>query len=123
MRTSKPKILVVIARLNVGGTAQYIEKLVNGLNSNGFDAVIATGYVQGSEREDPRVSGLPIMRIPSLGRKISPIQDLKAWLELRKTVKTFQPDLIYSHTHSRLVYWLEPFLLRPDEYMLFTVTC
>ncbi len=98
MRTSKPKILVVIARLNVGGTAQYIEKLVNGLNSNGFDAVIATGYVQGSEREDPRVSGLPIMRIPSLGRKISPIQDLKAWLELRKTVKTFQPDLIYSHT-------------------------
>lgn len=93
-----PKILVVIARLNVGGTARYIEELYSGLVSEDYEVLVATGYVQGSEIEDSIVERVNLHRIKSLGREISLVRDLKATLELRSLIKTFQPDIIYSHT-------------------------
>ena len=93
-----PKVLIVIARLNVGGTAQYIGELVSGLQRNGYEVLVATGHVQGAEVEDPIVKGLPIRRVKSLGRKIAPIADFRARGEIASLIKEFQPDLIYSHT-------------------------
>ena len=93
-----PKVLIVIARLNVGGTAQYIGELVNGMQNNGFQALVATGFVQGAEREDAVVASLPIHRIKSLGRKIDFRNDLRARQELAELIDLFQPEIIYSHT-------------------------
>jgi glycosyltransferase involved in cell wall biosynthesis len=93
-----PKVLIVIARLNVGGTSQYIGELVHGLQAHGYEVLVATGYVQGAEVEDGVVASLPIRRIPDLGRKISLISDLRARREIRSVIQAFQPDLIYSHT-------------------------
>lgn len=92
------KILIVIARLNKGGTAAYISELVKQLPKKKYEVLIATGYVQGSEIEDESTKSLPIIRIKNLGRKISPINDLRARLELKKVIESFDPDLIYSHT-------------------------
>lgn len=94
----KKKVLIVIARLNRGGTAKYIGELVPGLLANGLEVLIATGFVQGSEVEDAIVANLPIVRIESLGRKMSFKADLKARQELKRVIKNFSPDLIYSHT-------------------------
>ncbi len=47
-----PRILIVIARLNVGGTSQYIGELVSGLQGAGYEVLVATGHVQGAEIED-----------------------------------------------------------------------
>lgn len=93
-----PKVLIVIARLNVGGTAQYISELTNGLLARGYEVLVATGFVQGAEVEDDVASTLPLHRIESLGRKISLRDDLSARNELRDLIDTFKPDLIYSHT-------------------------
>jgi glycosyltransferase involved in cell wall biosynthesis len=88
------KILHVIARMNVGGTAHYISQLVENM-PNSF---LATGVVQGSEIEDPCVKNLEIMRIPHMGRSISPIRDLIAFFELRKVIHLIQPDILHTHT-------------------------
>ena len=93
-----PKVLIVIARLNVGGTAQYIGELVKGLTGSKYEVLVATGHVQGAEVEDQVVSEMPIVRIPSLGRRISPLNDWRARADLKRVIKDFQPDLIYSHT-------------------------
>lgn len=93
-----PKVLIVIARLNVGGTAQYIYELTKGLQSKGYEILVATGFVQGAEVEDSVVNELPIHRIENLGRKISLVKDFQAARELKSLVNTFKPDLIYSHT-------------------------
>ena len=92
------KVLIVIARLNVGGTAQYIGELAKHLPKKGYEVLVATGNVQGSEIEDEIANQIPIKKIASLGRKISPLNDLKARSELKKLIKEYQPDLIYSHT-------------------------
>ena len=93
-----PKVLIVIARLNVGGTAQYITELVRGLKGSKYELLIATGHVQGAEVEDPTTKELPIVRIASMGRKVSLSADLKARGELKRVIDDYQPNLIYSHT-------------------------
>ena len=65
------KVLHVIARMNVGGTARYVGRLVES-DSN---ALLATGYVQGAEAEDGCVASLPVVRVAHMGRAINPVQD------------------------------------------------
>ena len=49
------RVLHVIARLNVGGTARYITQLANELPKHGIETFVATGFVQGAELEDESV--------------------------------------------------------------------
>jgi len=92
------KVLVVIARLNVGGTAQYIGELAKNLARNGHEVLVATGYVQGAEIEDEVASEIPIARIKDLGRKVVPLKDLRARAVLKRLIREFKPDFVYSHT-------------------------
>ena len=98
MPTSKPKVLHIIARLNVGGTARYLDNLIPGLQEGGYEVLVATGHVQGSEIEDDASKRLPIYRIPTLGRKISPINDFRARRAIKKLIRDYKPDIIQSHT-------------------------
>ena len=91
---STTKVLHVIARMNVGGTARYVSELV----ANIPDSKLATGFVQGSEIEYSSLSNLPVIRINHLGRKISPLNDYKAWRELRAIVREQKPEIIHTHT-------------------------
>jgi glycosyltransferase involved in cell wall biosynthesis len=97
MHTEKPRVLHVIARFNVGGTARYLDNLMPGLAEH-FETLLAVGHVQGHEIEDSRLQKIDFVRIEHLGRKINPIQDVRAYLQLRKTVKHFKPHIIHSHT-------------------------
>jgi glycosyltransferase involved in cell wall biosynthesis len=91
-------VLQVIARLNLGGTAKYLITLNDGLNKSGIKSVVATGYVQKGEIEDPGLKKLKPIRIKNLGRKISLINDLKAVREVRKVILKVNPDIIHTHT-------------------------
>lgn len=91
---STVKVLHVIARMNVGGTASYVGDLVTNLP----DCALATGYVQGSEIEDPVMNNLKIFRVQHMGRKISPIDDFKALLELRRIIREIKPRIVHTHT-------------------------
>jgi glycosyltransferase involved in cell wall biosynthesis len=88
------KVLHVIARMNVGGTARYVGRLVESDSS----AVLATGYVQGAEAEDDCVGRLPVMRVAHMGRALNPVQDILALFALRKIIRSVKPDLVHSHT-------------------------
>ena len=91
---STTKVLHVIARMNVGGTARYVGDLV----ANIPGSALATGYVQGAEIEDPIVDNLETFRIPHLGRRISLLSDLRAWIELRRLVRDLRPEVVHTHT-------------------------
>jgi glycosyltransferase involved in cell wall biosynthesis len=92
------RVLHVIARLNVGGTARYITRLAQELPKHKIETFIATGFVQGSEQEDPSAKKLKVIRIPSLGRQINPIKDHFAFKQLMKVVKEVKPDILHTHT-------------------------
>jgi len=92
------RVLHVIARLNVGGTARYITQLTNELPKHGIDTFVATGFVQGSEVEDPSAASIEVIRVPSLGRSINPIKDHLARKQLEKIIAEVKPDIIHTHT-------------------------
>ena len=84
--------------MNLGGTSKYILKLSKELEVIGIKSPIATGYVQNGEIEDPDLKKVKPIRIKHLGRKISPINDLKAIIELRKVILQVRPDIVHTHT-------------------------
>ena len=92
------RVLHVIARLNVGGTARYITRLAEELPKHKIETFVATGFVQGSEAEDPSAKKLKVIRIPSLGRQINPIKDHFAFKQLLEVIRDIKPDILHTHT-------------------------
>jgi glycosyltransferase involved in cell wall biosynthesis len=92
------RVLHVIARLNVGGTARYITQLAHELPKHGIETFVATGFVQGSEVEDPSAQSIDLIRVPAMGRSIRPIQDHFARKQLDKIIAEVKPDIIHTHT-------------------------
>jgi glycosyltransferase involved in cell wall biosynthesis len=92
------RVLHVIARLNVGGTARYITQLANELPKHGIETFVATGFVQGDEIEDQSAQSIDLIRIKSMGRSISPIKDHLARKQLEKIIREVKPDIIHTHT-------------------------
>ena len=92
------RVLHVIARLNVGGTARYITQLAHELPQHGIETFVATGFVQGDEVEDPSAQSIDVIRIPALGRSINPIKDHLARKQLEKIIEDVKPDIIHTHT-------------------------
>jgi glycosyltransferase involved in cell wall biosynthesis len=92
------RVLHVIARLNVGGTARYITRLAEELPKHKIETFIATGFVQGSETEDPSAKKLKVIRIPSLGRQINPVKDHFAFKQLMEVIREVKPDVLHTHT-------------------------
>jgi glycosyltransferase involved in cell wall biosynthesis len=92
------RVLHVIARLNVGGTARYITQLANELPKHGIETFVATGFVQGAEVEDESAQSIDLIRIPSMGRSINPIKDHFARKQLDKIIAEVKPDIIHTHT-------------------------
>ena len=92
------RVLHVIARLNVGGTARYLTQLAHELPKHGIETFVATGFVQGAEVEDESAQSIEIIRIPSMGRSINPIKDHLARKQLEKIIAEVKPDIIHTHT-------------------------
>ena len=94
----RPRVLHVIARMNVGGTAVYLSNLVLGLEKLGIENLLVIGTVPPDEVEDSVVEKLPIRRVPSMSRAISYSADRMARKEIEKIIGEFKPDLIHTHT-------------------------
>lgn len=95
---AKVVVLQVIARMNLGGTSKYLLTLNKELEAIGIRSPIATGFVQLGEIEDPELKKIKPIRVKHLGRKISPLNDYRAMIELRKVILQVRPDIIHTHT-------------------------
>ena len=101
MEPSKPlKVMQVIARMNVGGPAVLVADLMRNLDHQRFSTVLVTGYCDENESDylDEVAQDLASIRIPGLGRSVSPLKDLSAFFLLVKEIRKFKPDVIHTHT-------------------------
>jgi glycosyltransferase involved in cell wall biosynthesis len=92
------KIIQMIARVNRGGTAHWLEELIGELNHAGHQSILYAGSVQDGEIEDDCFSGLNGKRISGLGRSISLWGDLQAIWQFRRILKIESPDVLNTHT-------------------------
>jgi len=99
--TPPVRVLRIIARLNVGGPARHVAILDRGLRQCGFDTLLAHGEIGPGEASLEALvheSGLPAHRISGLGRRVSPLSDLRAFAAIVRLVFRFGPDVVHTHT-------------------------
>ena len=93
----------------MGGSAQNTLLTCLGLGRK-YEMVLVCGLSQesnmtDSEREavdrqinDARISGVKVIRIPSLVRRINLLNDMRALYDLVLIIKTEKPDVVHTHT-------------------------
>ncbi len=96
-----PRILHIIARLNVGGPARIIEGLLAAADGDTADQLVVTGEVGDDEEDWSLLQGgedSRVVRVPSLRSPIQLIADLRALRDLIRLVRGLRPDSVQTHT-------------------------
>jgi glycosyltransferase involved in cell wall biosynthesis len=101
MESSKPvKVMQIIARMNVGGPAVLVADLVRNHDIQRFSTELVTGYCDENESDylEEVAQDVFAIRVPGLGRSVSPLKDLTALFLLIREIRKFKPDVIHTHT-------------------------
>ena len=95
------RILRFIARLNIGGPSIHVHLLTTGFDRRKFHSTLVTGkispregdmgYLFESSKEKPII-------IDELQREISPLMDVKAFLQIFRVLQRENPDIVHTHT-------------------------
>jgi glycosyltransferase involved in cell wall biosynthesis len=94
------RVLRLIARLNVGGPAQHVVWLHEGLTANGVESLLVTGVVPPGEQDMSDFAaarGVTPVVIPSMSRELSWRDVWTIWKVWRLMVR-FRPDIVHTHT-------------------------
>jgi glycosyltransferase involved in cell wall biosynthesis len=104
------KVIHVVTRLDKGGSAEDTLVLVTGLGKDGYKVILIKGSSHESEMsmEEKRAvlmglkaaedSGVRTIDLPSLVRRISLTDDLKAFWELFQIFRKEKPYIVHTHT-------------------------
>ncbi len=91
---------IIIARLNVGGPARHVIWLTEGLQSAGYETLLAAGVVPPGEDDMSYLAtaaGVTPFIIPEMSREISLKDALTTWKLFRLMVRE-RPELVHTHT-------------------------
>jgi glycosyltransferase involved in cell wall biosynthesis len=100
-RPASVRVVRVFSRLNIGGPAVHVLLLSAGLRPLGYDTRLVVG--KESPREGNMLSlaaekGVGCEKLNGLGREISPIRDLRAFVGLHRLFRTWKPTIVHTHT-------------------------
>jgi glycosyltransferase involved in cell wall biosynthesis len=90
-----------IARLNVGGPAQHVIHLSARLPRERYESVLLTGQedpAEGSMRFLAAAAGVRPIAVPGLGRKVSPLDDVRSLVFACRFLREFRPHIVHTHT-------------------------
>lgn len=98
--SSEVTVVRIIARLNIGGPALHTTHLSAGLEDS-YPTLLVTGAVDEGEADlyDEAVQrGVNVLRMPELGRRLHPWQDLVALAKLVRLLRRVRPTIVHTHT-------------------------
>jgi len=93
-------VVRIIDRLNVGGPAIHAVLTARGLDPTRFRTVLVIGSVEPGEADMGYLaeeSGVEKIVIPTLGRELRPLADLRTFWELYRVVRRERPDVVHTH--------------------------
>lgn len=90
------KILQIITLSELGGAQTVVANLSNALVRN-HEVIVAAGEGDG-KLFDLLDKNIAYEHLPNLIRKLSPIDEIKAILQLRALYKKYNPDIIHLHS-------------------------
>ena len=97
MAQSKRKILYLITKATRGGAQRYVHDLATQLPKSEFETTVAYGQ-HGKLSEDLRAAGVETCEIPSLGRDVAVLSDIKSFSEILRYIRATRPDVIHLNS-------------------------
>jgi glycosyltransferase involved in cell wall biosynthesis len=97
----KIRVMLVIARLNIGGPASHIILLTAGLDPAQFESTLITGVeatYEGNMLDLAAQKGVQPLVIPELGREISLLKDCGTLVKLYRLFRDRRPHIVHTHT-------------------------
>lgn len=100
VKSRKIRVLRVIARMNIGGPAIQVTTLMNYIPESQLEQLLLTGTCEVGEVDYLEFNGMDLERkiVKGLGRSINPLSDFNALLEIRRVIKSFEPNIVHTHT-------------------------
>ena len=96
--SNRIRVLLVITRLELGGAQRVVLHTAKTLDRERFAVALAWGSGDLLDDEAMAVPNLERFPVGSLVRPVAPISDFRALAALRAAIRTFQPQVV--HTHS-----------------------
>jgi glycosyltransferase involved in cell wall biosynthesis len=92
------RVLYVITRLNIGGSAPHVLLAAQGLRERGWETLLVHGPVEPDEAQVP-LDGLdlPMRELSTMMRPIRPVSDARALVSLARIIRAYRPDIIHTH--------------------------
>ncbi|HWJ92458.1 MAG TPA: glycosyltransferase, partial [Flavisolibacter sp.] len=94
-----PRVIRILNRLAVGGpvlNAAYLTRFM----APEFETLLVVGEKEDHEKSAEYLTrdlGINYITIPGMGRSINPAMDYFAYRELRKLIRSYQPDVVHTH--------------------------
>jgi glycosyltransferase involved in cell wall biosynthesis len=96
----KPRLLIILNRLSVGGPASNTISAASMLCEQ-FDILLVAGAPNADEQEADylldQYKGFRVQKIASMKRSVIPGNDWQAYKELKKIIRSFQPQIVHTH--------------------------
>jgi glycosyltransferase involved in cell wall biosynthesis len=95
------RVARVFSRLNIGGPSIHVVLLTRGLDPGRFETTLLVGSEdrrEGNMNDFASAHGVVPVRLGSLGRRISPLRDVRATWELYRFLRSWRPDIVHTHT-------------------------
>jgi glycosyltransferase involved in cell wall biosynthesis len=100
-RLGPVRILRAVTRLNIGGPARHVVLLNQALDDgHAFRSTLVAGTTaphEGDMLDFARQHAVEPVIVPSLGREISPLDDLLSLARMVRLVRTIRPDVVHTH--------------------------
>ncbi len=94
-----PKVLRIINRFNLGGPTYNVAYLTKYLSPE-FQTLLVGGAIDSAEKGSDHILkelGIEPILIPSMKRRINPVDDYFSFRQLKKIIKEFKPDIVHTH--------------------------
>ena len=117
----KKRVLFIITQSEIGGAQVFLRTLVNRLDKNKYEMLIAAGPSETTNNQDPRIpeklrneadktqdlnidyelldqlesEGFEVRRLKYLQRELRPVSDIRALFEIRSLIENFKPMILF----------------------------
>lgn len=94
------RVARIITRLNVGGPAIQAMLLTERLDPTRYESVLICGRPEAHEGDMAQFRPSPGVRpivVPGLRREISPIADLRSFVQIVRILRRFRPHIVHTH--------------------------
>jgi glycosyltransferase involved in cell wall biosynthesis len=96
VKAERPRVTLLVTRLNVGGAARQIRLLHGRLAERGFEPFVVSGR-EGAREGRLAVDGPNAAVVPSLVREMRPLDDLRAFRSIAHLLREQRPSVVHTH--------------------------